>query len=86
MDRGSVEIYWALNLDRYESVEVLSRICRWQNHLDGLKSYREASSQIKTFSMDREFLKKLSRQIPDSSMDQRCDKICHEKKSKGLDR
>ena len=36
--------------------------------------------------MDREFLKKLSRQIPDSSMDQRCDKICQEKKSKGLDR
>ena len=76
----------ALNLDRYESVEVLLRICRWQNHFDGLKSYREAIGQTKTFSMDRESVEKLSRQIPDSSMDQRCDKICREKKSKGLDR
>ena len=36
--------------------------------------------------MDREFVKKLSRQILDSSMDRSCEKICLEKKSKDLDR
>ena len=42
MDRGSVEIYRALNPDRYESIRVLSRICRRQNHLDGSRFYRES--------------------------------------------
>jgi len=32
MDR---DICWALNLDRNESIEVLSRICQRQKHLDG---------------------------------------------------
>ena len=57
-----------------------------KNHLDGSKCYREAIGQIETFSMDRESVERLSRQIPDSSMDRNCDKIYREKKSKGLDR
>ena len=36
--------------------------------------------------MDRESIEKLSRQIPDSSMDRRCDKIYREKKKEGLNR
>ena len=36
--------------------------------------------------MDREFVEKLSRQILDSSMDRRGEKICLEKKAKDLDR
>ena len=35
--------------------------------------------------MDREAVKKLSRQIPKSSMDQNCDKICRDKKKEGPD-
>ena len=77
---------WALNLDKYESVKVLLRICQQQKHLDGSKSCREAIDQTKTFSMDQEVVEKLLRQIPDNSMDQIYDKICREKKSKGLDK
>ena len=82
MDWGSVEICRALNLDRYESVENLStaKSPRW------IEKCREAISQTETFSMDQEFVEKLSRQIPDSLMDRNNDKICREKKSKGLDR
>ena len=42
MDRS---ICQALNLDRSESVEVLLRICRRQNNLNGLIICREAISQ-----------------------------------------
>ena len=66
MDQGSIEIYQALNLNRYEFVEVLSRIYWRQNHLDGSKSCWEAISQIETFSMDRGFVEKLSRKIVES--------------------
>ena len=82
-------ICWDLSCTKsrqIESVEVLSRICQQQKHLDGLKSYREAIGQTKTFSMDRESVEKLSRQISNSLMDWRCDKICLEKESKALDR
>ena len=37
--------------------------------LDGSKSCREVIGQTETFLMDRESVEKLSRQIPDSSMD-----------------
>ena len=86
MDRGAIEICRALNLDRYESVEVLSRICRRQKFLNGLRFYREFIGQIESFSIDREAVKKLLRQIPESSMDQNCTNFCRERKSKGLDR
>ena len=66
MDQGSIEIYQALNLNRYEFVEVLSRIYWRQNHLDGSKSCWEAIGQIETFSMDRGFVEKLSRKIAES--------------------
>ena len=36
--------------------------------------------------MDQESVEKLLKQILDISMDRRCDKICWEKKTKGLDR
>ena len=38
IDQGAIEIYWALNLDWSESIEVLLRICQWQKYLDGSKS------------------------------------------------
>ena len=38
-------------------------------NLDGLNNCRENIGQIETFSMDREFVEKLSRQILNSSMD-----------------
>lgn len=53
IDWGAIEIYRALNLDRCESVEVLSRICRQQKYLDGSKSYRESIGQTGSYSMDR---------------------------------
>ena len=37
---------------------------------------RKAISQTEIFSMDRESVKKLLRQIPDSSMDRNNNKIC----------
>ena len=86
MDLGAIEICRALNLDRSESVKVLSRICRWQKYLDGSRSCRESIDQTESFSMDQEAVGKLSRQILKSSMGRICDKICQEKKSKGLDR
>ena len=86
MDRGAIEICQALNIDIYESVKVLSRICRWQKYLDGSRSYWESIDQTESFSMDREAVKKLSRKIPESSMDQNCVNYCQEKKKKGLDR
>ena len=49
-----------------KSVEVLPRICRWQKNLDESNSYQEAIGQAEPFSMDREFVEKLSRQIPES--------------------
>ena len=86
MDWWAIEIYRALNLNRYESVEVLSRICRWQKYLDGSRFYRESIGQTESFLMDREAVEKLLRQIPESSMDQVCINFYQEKKSKGLDR
>ena len=45
---------------------MLSRICRWQNYLDGSNNYWAAISQTETFLMDRESVEKLSRQIQKS--------------------
>ena len=40
MDRGAIEICQALNLDRYESIKVLLRICQRQKYLDRSRIYR----------------------------------------------
>ena len=51
-----------LNLDRNESVEVLSRICRQQkSDLDGSRICREANGQIECLEIWLDGLKKLSR-------------------------
>ena len=47
------DIYWALNLDRNESVEVLSRICRRQKYLDGSRSCWESIGKIESYLMDQ---------------------------------
>nr|POF02453.1 hypothetical protein CFP56_28062 [Quercus suber] len=86
MDRGAIEICRALNLDINESVEVLSRICQRQKYLDGSRSYRDSIGQTESFSIDQEAIDKLSRQIPESSMDRKCANFCRERKSNGLDR
>ena len=86
MDLGAIEICRALNLDRSESVKVLSRICRWQKYLDGSRSCRESIDQTESFSMDQEAVGKLSRQILKSSMDWNCANFYQEKKKEGLDR
>ena len=82
-------IWWDLSCTKsrqIESVKVLLRICQRQKYLDGSNNYRAIIGQTKTFLMDQESVKKLLRQILDISMDRRCDKICREKKTKGLDR
>ena len=86
MDWGVIEIYRALNLDRHESVKVLLWICRQQKYLDGSRSCRESIGQKKSFLMNWEAVEKLSRQIPESSMDQNCANFHHEKKKEGLDK
>ena len=68
MDRGAIEICQALNLDRYESVEVLSRICRRQKFLNGLRFYREFIGQTESFSMDREAIETKSRKLDGLNM------------------
>ena len=54
MDRRAIEIFRALNLNRYESIEVLLRICRRQKYLDGSRFCRESIDQTESFSMDRD--------------------------------
>ena len=52
----------ALNLNRKESVEVLSRICQQQKEcLDGSRIYRVDREHRKFVSMDRESVEDLSR-------------------------
>ena len=58
MDRS---ICQALNLDSSESVEVLLRICRRQNNLNGLIICREAISQTEGSENWLDGSKKLSR-------------------------
>ena len=74
-----IEDLFSTKSRQIESVEVLSRICRWQKYLDGSNSYWP----------DRNFLdgsRSYREKFQKASMDQNCDKICQEKKSKGLDR
>ena len=82
----SVEICQALNLDRNESVEVLSRICQRQKHLNGSRICRESIGQTKGSEIWLDGLKKLSRRSPEISIDRNSVKICREKEKEGLDR
>ena len=68
------------------SIEELSRIYWEEVNLDGLRICRGSIGQTESFSMDWEAVKKLLRQSLENSMDQKCDTICREKKSKGLNR
>ena len=65
---------------------MLSRICRRQKHLDGLRSCRESIGQTKSFSMDREVVKNLLTRPPETLMDRDCNNFYWEKKKEGLDR
>ena len=58
----------ALNLDRYESVKVLSRICQRQKFLDGSRFCQESINQTKSLSMDREAIETKSRKLDGSNM------------------
>ena len=42
MDRGAIDICRALNLDRSESIKVMSRIYWWEKYLDASRSCRES--------------------------------------------
>ena len=63
MDQGVAKICRALNLDRYESVKVLSRICRQQKFLDGSRFCQESIDQTGSFSMDQEAIEIKSRKL-----------------------
>ena len=65
-------------------IREVSRIYREEANLNGLRNCRGFIGQKESFSMDREAVEKLSRQNPEISMDRVCDKICHDKKKKGL--
>ena len=58
MDWG---ICWALNLNRNKSVEVLLRICQWQNHLNGFRICYESIDQTESLKIWLDGSKKLSR-------------------------
>jgi len=57
----SINIFRALNLDRNEFVEVLSRIYQRQNHLDGSRIYWEFIDQTESSKIWLDGSKKLSR-------------------------
>ena len=57
-----IESCQALILDRFICWGA-SESCPQQRDLDGLNSYQESIEQTKSFSMDRESVEKLSRQI-----------------------
>ena len=65
-------------------IREVSRIYREEANLNGSRNYRGFIGQKESFSMDREAVEKLSRQNPKISIDRVCDKICHDKKKKGL--
>ena len=84
MHLNGSRIFQALNLNRYESVKVLLRICRWQNYLDGSNNYWAAISQTETFLMDRESVEKLSRQIQKSRWIENAIRSIEKRRKKGL--
>ena len=67
------------------SIEEVSRIYREEANLDGSRICRGSIDQTECFSMDREAVEKLLRQIPKSSMDRNCANFCRERKIKDLD-
>ena len=71
MDRS---ICQALNLNKNESVKVLSRICRRQKYLNGSRICRESIGQTESFLMDlrscRESIEKKPRNLDGSRIRQ----------------
>ena len=65
-------------------IREVSRIYREEANLNGSRNCQGFIGQKESFSMDREAVKKLSRQNPEISIERVCDKICHDKKKKGL--
>ena len=63
--------------------EVL-RIYREEANLNGSRNCQGFIGQKESFSMDREAVEKLSRQNPEILIERVCDKVCHDKKKKGL--
>ena len=63
-----------------------SRSCWAEANLDGSRIYQRSIGQTKSFLIDQESVKKLSRQSPESSMDRDCVNFCQDKKKKGLNR
>ena len=57
-----------------------------QEDLDRSRSCWATIEQTESFSMDRESIKKLSRQSSESSIDQDCINFYRDKKKEGLDR
>ena len=65
MDRELSRICRALILNRFSYQSAIESY-QWQRKLNGLNSYRGAIKQTESFSMDRESVEKLSRQILES--------------------
>ena len=69
-----------------ESFEMLSRFCRRQKHSMDQKAIEKLSTKQKLSQWIENLSRNYQEKFQKASMDQRCIKICQEKKSKGLDR
>ena len=81
MDWGAIKIYPALNLNKYEYVEVLSRVGSKNTSMD-----REVVENLSARQKVSRWIEKLLKQIPESSMNQNCTNFFQEKKKEGLNR
>ena len=81
MDWGAIKIYPALNLNKYEYVEVLLRVGGKNTSMD-----REVVENLSARQKVSRWIEKLLKQIPESSMNQNCTNFFQEKKKEGLNR
>ena len=81
MDWGAIKIYPVLNLNKYEYVEVLSRVGGKNTSMD-----REVVKNLSARQKVSRWIEKLLKQIPESSMNQNCTNFFQEKKKEGLNR
>ena len=81
MDWGAIKIYPALNLNKYEYVEVLSRVGGKNTSMD-----REVVENLSARQKVSRWIEKLLKQISESSMNQNCTNFFQEKKKEGLNR
>ena len=68
MDRGAIEICQALNLDRYESIKVLLRICQRQKYLDRSRIYQPDRKFLDGSRSYREVIDTNSKKLDGSNM------------------